>query len=656
MLDSRKLFFSRKSDLKNRIRHKAQGVCFKKIATCALSRLLVCFFLSLPAQALFAEGIINQTTNRVTEGISGQKAVLDSPAANIATEIIANENASVANAVTSIIFTKHHPYLQRSDFQNRAEDLEILYKMAGYNLLWLGNAQAEKNIVDVLNLLENASINGLNSTSYDTQTLQQRLPSALNIAPDNYKQLALYDTAISISLLRFLHDLHYGRVNPKEINFNLKLRERKLIDLPALIKTSLAHGTIRQLPELVEPKLKQYQKLKLALATYCLLAKNPAPFRLFVNKSINPGSNLPQAEELGKFLSNVGDLPEAQSASNAKKSNRYTGKLVAGVKKFQLRHGMNADGVLGKGTVAAINVPLSQRVTQIELAMERLRWLPELNAGPYIIVNIPAFQLWAFDDIDQFNSDMADIRVVVGKALKNQTPVLMAEMRFIDFMPYWNVPYNIVKEEILPKLMQNPGYLATENMELVTTFGNETKAVAFTGSSIAQLKQGALRIRQRPGKKNALGKVKFIFPNKSDVYLHDTPAKTLFSKSRRDFSHGCVRVANPEGLAEFALKNQWSKETIQQALNTPKTRRVILKKSIPVVVFYVTSFIDQYDNLAFYSDVYGYDAVLQQALHKSGDLSDQAIFAPPPVLLPVKAIKPIELIKPVEPVANYKMS
>ena len=152
--------------------------------------------------------------------------------------------------------------------------------MSGHNLLWLGNAQAEKNIDDALNLLENASVNGLNSTSYDTQTLQQKLPSALNIAPDNYKQLALYDTAISLSLLRFLHDLHYGRVNPKEINFNLKLREKKLIDLPALIKTSLAQGTIGQLPELVEPKLKQYQKLKQALATYRLLAKNPATFSI----------------------------------------------------------------------------------------------------------------------------------------------------------------------------------------------------------------------------------------------------------------------------------------------------------------------------------------------------------------------------------------
>jgi len=656
MLDLRKLFFSQESGLKNRIRHKKQCASFKKHVLFAGSRLLVLFFLSLPTQVLYAENLINQTNKLITKGAFSQKAVLDSPAASIATEIIANENASIANAVTSIITSKHHPYLLRSDFQNRAEDIEVLYKMTGNKLLWLGNAQAKKNIVDVLNLLENASANGLNSTSYDTRTLQQRLPLALSIAPDNYKQLALYDTAISISLLRFLHDLHYGRVNPKDINFNLKLREKKLIDLPALINSSLAQGTIGQLPELVEPKLKQYQKLKQVLVTYRLLAKDPVPFQLFVNKSITPGDNLPQSEELREFLVKTGDLAEEQSDSNAKKSNRYTGKLVAGVKKFQLRHGMNADGVLGKGTVAAINVPLSQRVTQIELAMERLRWLPELNAGPYIIVNIPAFQLWAFDDIDQFNSDMADIRVVVGKALKNQTPVLMAEMRFIDFMPYWNVPYNIVKEEILPKLMQNPGYLATENMELVTTFGNETKAVAFTGSSIAQLKQGALRIRQRPGIKNALGKVKFIFPNKSDVYLHDTPAKTLFSKSRRDFSHGCVRVANPEGLAEFALKNQWSKETIQQALNTPKTRRVILKKSIPVVVFYVTSFIDQYDNLAFYSDVYGYDAVLQQALHKSGDLSDQAIFAPPPVLLPVKAIKPIELIKPVEPVANYKMS
>jgi murein L,D-transpeptidase YcbB/YkuD len=639
MLDSRKLFFLQKSDLKNRIRRKAQGASFKKLATYALSRLLVFFFMGLPTQALFAEGIINQTTHLVTEDIAGQKADVDSPAASIATAIMANENASVANEIKTIFTTKHHPYLALSDFLNRTEDLEALYKMADYQLLWLGNAQAEKNILEVLNLLDSAPANGLNPANYDTEMLRQKLRSALAIVDtEDYKQLALYDTAISLSLLRFLHDLHYGRVNPQGINYKLKLREKKLIDLPALIKDSLALGAIKQLPLLVEPKLQQYQKLKSALATYRLLAEKSPLFQLRIENSINSGDNLRQVEELQRFLKAVGDMPE-ESDSGAGKSTRYTGKIVAGVKKFQQRHGLNADGVMGKGTVAAINVPLRLRVTQIELAMERLRWLPELNAGPYIIVNIPAFQLWAFDDVDQFNSDVANMRVGVGKALKNETPVLMAEMRFIDFMPYWNVPYNIVKEEILPKLMQNPRYLDRENMELVTTFGNATKAVAFTGSSIAGLKQGMLRIRQRPGKKNALGRVKFIFPNKEDVYLHDTPSQTLFSKSRRDFSHGCVRVANPEGLAEFALKNQWSKETIQQALNTPKTQRVILKKSIPVLFFYITSFFDHNNNLAFYPDIYGHDAVLLGALKKPEDLSDQSIFVSANVAPVTPAIK-----------------
>jgi len=209
MLDLRKLFFSQESGLKNRIRHKKQCASFKKHVLFAGSRLLVLFFLSLPTQVLYAENLINQTNKLITKGAFSQKAVLDSPAASVATEIIANENASIAHAVSYIITSKHHPYLLRSDFQNRAEDIEILYKMTGNKLLWLGNAQAKKNIVDVPSLLENASANGLNSTSYDTQTLRQKLSTVLKIAPDKYKELALYDTAISLSLLRFLHDLHY---------------------------------------------------------------------------------------------------------------------------------------------------------------------------------------------------------------------------------------------------------------------------------------------------------------------------------------------------------------------------------------------------------------------------------------------------------------
>ena len=668
MLESGKLFFSQGLDFNNRIEQEQLLAIIKGLACLALSRFWVLFFLSLPAQVSFAEVLIDQSSHHESEGNASKNTGLASPVMSPAIDVTVYKNPSIAYEVNAIFSSKQHPFLQRSEFQYRAEDIEALYKMSGHDLLWLGNAQSEKNINDALNVLENASASGLNPTRYDTQKLRQKLPSALKIAPDNYKELALYDTAISLSFLRFLHDLHYGRVNPTEINFNLKLREKKLIDLPSLIKTSLAQGTVGQLPELVEPKLKQYQKLKQALANYRLLDKTPAAFEPVLTKPVSPGGSFPQAEELREFLVKTGDLPEEPSALNASKSNRYTGKLVEGVKKFQLRHGMNADGVLGKETVAAMNGSPAKRAAQIELAMERLRWLPEPSGGASIIVNIPAFQLWAFDDVDEFNADMPNMRVVVGKALKNQTPVLMAKMSFIDFMPYWNVPHNIVKEEILPKLMQNRGYLAGQNMELVTSFGNEARAVPFTASSIAQLKQGTLRIRQRPGKKNALGKVKFIFPNKSDVYLHDTPSRSLFSKSRRDFSHGCVRVAKPDQLAEFALKNQWSKETIQQALNTQKTRRVILKKSIPVTFFYSTSFVDQNDQVAFYSDIYGYDAVLQEALDRSGDLPDEAIFASPPKPIPVEPLEPIpvesiepipveakkssELIKPIESITN----
>ncbi len=562
-----------------------------------MPRLLVFLFMALPMQALPAEETVNQ-------------------------------EPGIAPEITAIIAAKQHPYLMLSNFPNRTDDLDALYKLSNRQLLWLGNANAEKNITDTLDLLATATVHGLKPKNYDTETLRQKLQPALKLKADAYKELALYDTALSISLLRFLHDLHYGRVNPQGINFNLKLREKKLIDLPGMIKNSLAQNTLGELPLSLEPKLKQYQKLKQALTDYRQLAANVVPLKLDIKETLHPGENHPQMAELRQFLTAIGDLPEDKTVNNTENPSLYTDAIAAGVKKFQKQHGLTADGHIGKGSASALNTPLSYRVTQIELAMERLRWLPELNVGTSIIVNIPAFQLWAFDAIDQTNADILNMRVVVGNALKTQTPVLMAEMHFIDFMPYWNVPYSIIKNEILPKLIHNSNYLNKENMEMVSVFRDGEKPTAFNEETMNLLKEGKLRIRQRPGGKNALGRVKFIFPNKDDVYLHDTPANALFSKSRRDFSHGCVRVANPQKLAEFALKNQdnWNAETIQMAMNTPKMQRVILKKPIPVLFFYTTAFFDQYDNLEFYPDIYGHDAVLLGALSKPDDLSDQALF------------------------------
>ncbi|MDO9169467.1 MAG: L,D-transpeptidase family protein [Methylobacter sp.] len=569
-----------------------------------------------------------------------------------------NQEPGIVQEITAIISAKQHPYLMLSNFENRTEDIESLYKIENHQLLWLGNRNTEKNIADGLNLLAKAADHGLNPKNYDIETLQRNRQIALLLKPDSYKELALYDTALSISLLRYLHDLHYGRINPQGINFNLKLREKKLLDLPALIKNSLAQNTLIKLPLSVEPQLKQYPKLKQALARYRQLAANTPHLNLDIKKTLLPGDTYPQIGELHRFLIAVGDLPEDKTLISAEKPSYfpedktvistekpanlpkdkaairtkiapiYTEAIATGVKLFQKRHGLTADGHIGKGTVAMLNEPLSQRVIQIELAMERLRWLPELNAGTSIIVNIPSFQLWAFDSIAQADANIVNMKVVVGKALQHQTPVLMAEMHYIDFMPYWNVPFSITKKEILPKLLQNSNYLNQENMELVSVNRNTETPTALNRETLNMLQQGKLRIRQRPGVKNALGRIKFIFPNKEDVYLHDTPANALFSQSRRDFSHGCVRVENPQKLAEFVLKNQddWNPDTIRLAMNTPKNRRVLLKEPIPVLFFYTTAFFDQFDNLAFYPDIYGHDAVLLKALSQANDLPDQSLF------------------------------
>ena len=554
----------------------------------------------------------------------------------LSAEDSAFQDPNVSKEIITIIGARQHPYLKQANFAYRTDDLDALYKRANYQLLWLGNSQSALNTADALDLLANAPAQGLVRENYDVDLLRAKYNSVLALPPTAYKELALYDTALSISLLRFLHDMHYGRVNPQDINFKLQLREKKLIDLPTSIKDSLFLNTVSKLPLLVEPKLHQYQKLKSALAAYRLIAEKSSGLN-FVNKGkLRLGEYHPQLAELSKLLASLGDLSEYGIVSSSEKKSRYTPELVEAVKNFQLRHGLGADGTIGPGTVEALNEPITKRISQIELAMERLRWLPELSVGRSIIVNIPAFQLWAIDDINHIDINVTNMRVVVGKALKNQTPVLMAQMSYVEFSPYWNVPKNILKDEILPKLTRKPGFLASQNMEIVSNYSNSAKPVPISSDALEKLKKGIYRVRQRPGSRNSLGKVKFIFPNKEDVYLHDTPANSLFSRSRRDFSHGCVRVENPKLLAEFALKNQgkWNPETIKKALRSPTNLRVDLQNHIPVLFFYTTSFVDQNNKLAFYPDIYGHDTVLLETLKKTDDLSDQSIFVNNTVQLP----------------------
>jgi murein L,D-transpeptidase YcbB/YkuD len=292
----------------------------------------------------------------------------------------------------------------------------------------------------------------------------------------------------------------------------------------------------------------------------------------------------------------LGDLPADTDEGAA---ITYSGAIVAGVEHFQRRHGLHADGLLGHDTQTALAVPLAWRVRQIELALERLRWLPHLGDERFIGVNIPMFRLWAWDGIRQDGAASFQTAVIVGRAFNTETPIFVEEMRDIVFRPAWNVPASITRREILPALRHDPEYLRRHDMEVVSAPGEP------------------LRVRQRPGPHNALGLVKFVFPNDENVYMHGTPAPALFARPRRDFSHGCIRVEDPVGLAEWALSGQpgWTRDRILDAMNGDHSARAPLTKPIRVVLFYLTAVVTPEDGAVHFAlDIYGHDARLDRRL------------------------------------------
>jgi len=267
-----------------------------------------------------------------------------------------------------------------------------------------------------------------------------------------------------------------------------------------------------------------------------------------------------------------------------------------------------------------------RRVRQIEMALERLRWLPHTGDSRLLVVNIPMFTLWAWD-VPPDGPPTFATDVIVGRAARTQTPIFTNQMREVIFRPYWNIPPSILRHEVLPLIERKADYLAQEDMEIVRGERDDSEVVEATKENIARLRSGGsgLRVRQRPGPKNALGFVKFVFPNEMNIYMHGTPARELFTRSRRDFSHGCIRVRDPVGLAEWALRGQaeWDRERILAAMEDSTSRHVKLMRPIRVVLFYSTAAVMPDGSLRFADDIYGHDATLELALadlraHRSG--------------------------------------
>ncbi len=503
--------------------------------------------------------------------------------------------------------------LRWPNFSDYRQSIQELYKTVNYAPVWVRDGQASPQALAVIAEFVSSEKRGLIPEDYDASRWPQRL-SALKVLSGNPDTLARFDTAVTVCAMRYISALHGGRVNPKHSEFSITIEQQKY-DLPKfLIQKVLVASNVPEIFSALEPQYTGYKRTEVVLQTYLALASQdhdaPLPD---VKNGLTLGDAYAGTEQLARRLRSRGDLPQSLVVNT--NAGIYDAQLVEAVKHFQSRHGLQADGILGKETLRHLNIPLSDRVLQLEDALERWRWLPPGYPHLPVVVNIPEFILRTFVSDHKIGMRMD---VVVGKEMA-QTPVFAKDMKYIVFRPYWNVPRDITIAEVIPDIRKNKRYLAHENLEVTDQNGRVVTTGAVSASMLAQLQSGKLLVRQRPGPTNSLGLVKFIFPNDQNVYLHGTSAQQLFSEARRDFSHGCVRVEKPVELATWLLQDQpkWTRETITAAMNSgPNNQQVNLTSPVPVVIVYVTAVVEENGEVYFFDDIYGHDRSLNTTLAK----------------------------------------
>jgi murein L,D-transpeptidase YcbB/YkuD len=499
--------------------------------------------------------------------------------------------------------------LRWPDFSDYRKHLINFYQPLNWEFAWTRGGHVTPQARAVITLFEKADSKGINAVDYDGSRWDARLRVLNGRVSD--ADLGRFDVAVSISLMRYISDLHIGRINPRNLRFDLDIESKKYY-LPKLLTDIKESADPASVLAQIEPPYPEYRRLQNVLAMYRRVAAESANEPSLPEKAtVKVGETYPQAAQLARMLQRVGDLP-ASVKVDAKRP-LYSADLADGVKKFQARHGLEASGTLGPKTLHQLNVPLGFRVKQIEWALERWRWAPMQFDTPPIIVNIPEYTLHAWDDSGK---PALEMRVVVGKAYQHQTPVFAAEMKYVVLRPYWNVPPSIQSAELVPKLAKSANYLARNGYEVVTADGAVVTSDSVDASTLGRLLSGELQVRQKPGANNALGLVKFMFPNQNNVYLHSTPSQELFSRTRRDFSHGCIRVEFPVKLATWVLRNlpEWTPERIEKAMKNGEPTQVNLKKPIPIMIIYTTASVDESGVVRFFEDIYGHDTTLENAL------------------------------------------
>jgi L,D-transpeptidase YcbB len=498
-------------------------------------------------------------------------------------------------------------------------------------LLWFDGARPSTQAHQAVEWLVAAESHGLVPADYDAGTLQQALTRATQGPAPAPEQIARLEQALTAAMQRYLSDLHGGRIDPQQIGQRFASPRRDEFDAAATLRAALAARRLFESEREVRPQLPLYEALRTVLAHYRARVGHPAwhqplpPLpgarRGTVGK-LEPGQDYAGLAGLTERLRAVGDL-----APDGPAPIRYEAPLTDAVAAFQRRHGLNPDQVIGPQTLAQLQVTPAARVRQIELALERLRWTPLMQAPRMVVINIPEFVLRAYEVRDGGIEVIEKMKVIVGKAVDTRTPVFAEDMRYIEFGPYWNVPASIARAEIVPKVRQAPGYFAQQGFEFVARDGKVSNTLS--AAQLDAVLAGQLRIRQRPGPQNALGDIKFVFPNSDSIYLHDTPSTRLFGHDRRDFSHGCIRVEEPVALAKFVLQDmpEWTEERIRDAMGRGRSATLRLATPVRVLITYITTVVKD-GRVHFFEDIYGQDKRLDAALQRRAQ-ARRSLFAPP---------------------------
>jgi len=482
--------------------------------------------------------------------------------------------------------------------------LDDFYRGLGYRYAWKGNRQAQ----DLLRSAEASVDDGLRPSDFHAQEISDLLGDRKLSSMATAQRVDL-DILMSDGLLRLIHDRLYGKVDPRSLDKKGDYRdEPSAQDLVADLEQAVTTPDLYATVEDMTPKSVAYDRLQKALAHYRGIAAAGGWPMVPAGRSLKPGMTDPRVPVVRKRLRVTGDY-----AGPASDSCRYDPGLAVAVRAFQKRHHLATDAVVGPATLAAMNISAAARVDQIRVNLERLRWSDSRAPRDRLLVDIAGQEVQLFRD----DKPVWTSRVIVGRP-ERPTPVLRDQMEYIEINPRWTVPPTILKKDILPAMRRNPGYLKKKGLRVVTREGKPVSPGSVDWNTSAA--SFPYMIRQPPGERNALGQIKFMFPNRFSVYLHDTPHRGLFARPKRLYSSGCVRVQKPWELAELVLNDpkRWSREKLANMVASKRTRWIRLEKPLPVILTYWTADVGADGRVMFREDVYDRDPAVLRALDGTG--------------------------------------